>query len=143
MTDDEKGAIVLFCWLGFLAIPFVLMFLSYSITFITRGDSQPELTMKYIQLTKLYFPAVRTNDDCVEVWFCIHMFAGGFLAFIVAFMWIEVSVTAAIVSFSILGSPLVLRVLYDIMKALAYNFKSGKAERIDKLEAEIQALKDK
>ncbi len=132
-------------WIVGVVGPILASLLSYVMYFVTRGDVDVSL-FETIQ-KKLWNWMLNAyswdGSDTGFSWFFLNVAALGVIYLVVGAIIINVPI---MVAFSLLGvclSPFILRFIADIIKSLKYNYKSGKAERIDALEAKIAKLEAK
>jgi len=145
MNDNIVIGVLVCLWIVGFVGPILAGLLSHVMYFVTRGDVDVELFKGIQKKLWNWMLDIQSFDDTDlgMSWFC---FNGVVLAGIYCFIGVLIINVPYIVSISLLGlccTPLVLRFILDLCKSLKYNYKSGKAERIDALEAEIEKLKAK
>ncbi len=131
-------------WVINLALPIALTVLKVWINFINRSDYQ----FGFISLQKFKWGWTEApnktwrGEEGTMSWVLFDFFGLGFL--LVGSASAICNGHGVILGFTLIGILLLLspRFILDVIKALKYSWSTGKAERIDKLEKEIEAIKN-
>jgi len=143
MSDSK---IIFLVWMVWALVPVVLLLTSVLIGFWTRGDCKPELHIKFQRLkykNRFKFYGYNNTFDYADSWAYFDIMVGGCVAGATVVFVQEFGFSGLLVlgiCALLLVSP---RWIRDLWKILQFNNKTGESERINKLERELQELKDK